>query len=454
MRLLLVIFALASTTAGQTLTVHPSPPTSPALRYELLRIPARSHEGNAAIEYFRAASAQASVEEAEDAALLELVDLPLDELRDPAKLARVEAALGGALDNLRRAERASHCDWQVVMSDGIGVTLPELSQLRRVARLVGIRARILAAGGRYDEALASIALLIRMGHDLGDGTTLIQALVGIAVVQLALERVQELIQQPGAPNLYWALTDLPSVPVDLRRALRFERHFFDFEFPELQAVIDGTVPARDAPRVVEEIERKLRHLVSVPGEPALGGAAWNLAAMAISTYPKAKAQLIARGMTEEEVEALPVAYVALRHTLVRYMELRDEQFRWFGLPTHQAFEGLARSEHQFEAAMAGRDGYPFTLLLPALHRSMEAAAVQERYLAALRLAEALRLHAHERGSLPSDLLQVTAAPIPFNPMTGAPFAYELSGGEAIITGASPPGTRKPSLELRIRIAKP
>ena len=45
-----------------------------------------------------------------------------------------------------------------------------------------------------------------------------------------LGRVEELIQAPGSPNLYWALTDLPRPLLDLRKALQGEKLITDAEF--------------------------------------------------------------------------------------------------------------------------------------------------------------------------------------------------------------------------------
>ncbi len=47
--------------------------------------------------------------------------------------------------------------------------------------------------------------------------------VGISVVHLGLVRLEEMVQQPGCPNLYWALADLPCPLVDLRKGVQGDR---------------------------------------------------------------------------------------------------------------------------------------------------------------------------------------------------------------------------------------
>ena len=48
-----------------------------------------------------------------------------------------------------------------------------------------------------------------------------------------LDRVEELISQPGAPNLYWALTALPRPLVSMREALETEQRMGENMVPEL-----------------------------------------------------------------------------------------------------------------------------------------------------------------------------------------------------------------------------
>jgi len=63
-----------------------------------------------------------------------------------------------------------------------------------------------------------------------------------------------------------------------------------------------------------------------------------------------------------------------------------------------------------------------------------------RDLAALRVLEALRLYAAcHNGQLPKRLSDLDGVPLPNDPMTGQPFAYQLSGGEAVLSSPAPPG---------------
>ncbi len=57
-----------------------------------------------------------------------------------------------------------------------------------------------------------------------------------------LGRCEELIAQPGAPNLYWALSSLPSPVIDFRHEIDNERKLCENMIPELAEAADGPAP--------------------------------------------------------------------------------------------------------------------------------------------------------------------------------------------------------------------
>jgi hypothetical protein len=69
--------------------------------------------------------------------------------------------------------------------------------------------------------------------------------------------------------------------------------------------------------------------------------------------------------------------------------------------------------------------------LGPLSSTRAAQARVQREFAVLQLLEALRIHAAANGGrLPEKLADVTEVPVPEDPVTDAPFDYELSGGIA------------------------
>jgi hypothetical protein len=64
----------------------------------------------------------------------------------------------------------------------------------------------------------------------------------------------------------------------------------------------------------------------------------------------------------------------------------------------------------------------------------------DRKIAALRTIEALRLYAAAHGGqLPDRLAEVTAVPMPIDPVTGRPFEYTRKGDTATLEGPPPEG---------------
>ncbi len=115
-------------------------------------------------------------------------------------------------------------------SSAISMMLPNLSYMRFVAKLLVVDAKRLAADGKHDEALDSCITVMRAGSHVGDGVTIIQNLVGIAIWRLGSECVLDMVLRGSLSSkqlrkvlvLYNGLADrVPSV----QRAIASERVF-------------------------------------------------------------------------------------------------------------------------------------------------------------------------------------------------------------------------------------
>jgi hypothetical protein len=72
-----------------------------------------------------------------------------------------------------------------------------------------------------------------------------------------------------------------------------------------------------------------------------------------------------------------------------------------------------------------------------MSKVQNASARQERRFAALRVIEALRLHAAANGgNLPDKLDAITEVPLPIDPITGKPFEYTRTDDQAVLLGPS------------------
>src|SRR5205085_1656341 len=117
-----------------------------------------------------------------------------------------------------------------------------------------VRFRAEVAGRHFDDALRTAKTMFALGRHLGDHPTEVADLVGLWVAHLGLGTLEEMVQQPGCPNLYWALTDLPCPLVDLRKGVQGDRTLVA---ADLRSLHD------DAPMTETEIEEFVSHLSGV-----------------------------------------------------------------------------------------------------------------------------------------------------------------------------------------------
>ena len=146
-----------------------------------------------------------------------LKELPAQELRDYG---------GFALSQADWAARLDTPDWQILLklkADGIGLLLPDVQELRPLAGALKVRFRAEVALGRFDDAIRTAKTMFAMSRHLGEHPTLIGNLVGFAVANTAIGPLEEMLEQPGCPNLYWALTNLPDPLVPLDKGMEGER---------------------------------------------------------------------------------------------------------------------------------------------------------------------------------------------------------------------------------------
>jgi hypothetical protein len=275
-----------------------------------------------------------------------------------------------------------------------------------------------------------------MGRHVAQGQTLVNGLVGLAIVEMMSKRVEDWCQQPGAPNLYWALTWLPQPVVDMSPGVEFEMNAVYLSYPDLRN-LDTAKRSPDEWR--ELLEKMVDRTVRWGGTQGSMPPQLVATAAALRGYPMAKRALIAWGRSAAEVEAMPVAQVIMIYTTATYEELRDDVFKWFAMPYPEARGWAAEAETSLRgAALENREVLPIAgVLLPATEAVRLAQVRRDRTIAMLRIIEAIRLHgaAHER-RLPDVLAEIKEVPVPTDPMTGKPFLYQRAGGTAILE--SPP----------------
>jgi hypothetical protein len=285
-------------------------------------------------------------------------------------------------------------------------------------------------------------------------------LIGVAIAQLMTDRVTGLLQIPKAPNLYWALTDLPRPFISLREAMQAERLMVTALFPLQESAVD----IRTTPLSTQQLQNILDRILKAADVPSSGDkTAMQLALIAITSkcYPEAKRFLLSQGKSPDVVEAMPRFQVVLLFAFAEYNRLFDEMVKWQGLPYWQARPGLDKAVEgvKAEKVKAGElERVPLgALLIPAVERVFFATTRTDRKIAALRCIEAIRLYAagHD-GKLPGALSDITEVPIPIDPVTGKEFEYKLDDGKALLSAPPPQGEKPYSgnhLKYELTLAK-
>jgi len=398
----------------------------------------------------------------------------MDEPLTASTKQNVQKFLGGfdrIFEELRRAAHRETTDWSWRLKDVSGVKaisflLPEVQEMRQLARLIALKAKLEIANKRYDDAVETLQMGYKLAQDVAVPPTLINDLVGVAIAEIMNEQVRAVIASPDSPNLYWALSRLPRPMIDMRPALEYEMSLPMKLFPSLKNAETADHSPQEWGRILTDAFLKLGringNLAGVSSQSRLQ-AGLGMTALALKGYPRAKRDLIEWGYDPERVEAMPVGQVITIHQARTYRYMYQEMMKWAHLPYHLARDGARKSEEKlkregyFGPFGRGREIIPLArLLLPATAQAQHAGARLDTRLAGLQALEAIRMYAagHE-GKLPATLSDIRAVPVPRNPLNTEPFPYRFAAGKAVLQIPAPPGQpARAGWRFEITIRKP
>ena len=243
-----------------------------------------------------------------------------------------------------------------------------------------------------------------------------------------------MLGQPGCPNLYWALTNLPVPFVPLRTGVEGERTIVLAEFRDLDDARPMS-PGQIA-KFIAHMDMILKDDPAAKLEKGLRGSL-DARIKDEGTVAAARRRLAGGGLPEDRLKRFPPEQVLLLDERREYEVRRDDVMKLMTLPFWEAEAQEAR------AAQVKRPPALFAeALVPAMKAVRRAQARIDQRIALLRHVEALRLHAAEHdGKLPAKLAEVSV-PLPNDPVTGKPFRYELIGATAHVRGSPPAGAEK------------
>src|SRR6516162_8194917 len=316
--------------AGETvirLNVRPMAAPVPALKYQLLPELSELNPGNAAQNYLKCFMEQRRFFYGKEAVAdrarylaMTLSELPAEQLRTYG---------GSALKQADWAARLDTVDWQnlqQIQTAGIGIERWEPGPLQVLAAALQVRFRGEVAGKHFDDAVRTAKTMFALSRHLGEHPSAIANMVGLWVAHLSLSTLEEMIQQPGCPNLYWALTDLPCPLVDLRKGVQGERTLMAAEL----RVIRDDIPMTEAE--METFVSRLFGTLSFAREQT-GRAPQNMRKglqgrlKDSEKVRAARRRLIDAGCSEALVNRLPPMQVILLDDKREYEVCRDERMK-------------------------------------------------------------------------------------------------------------------------------
>lgn len=428
------------------LALAPAELPKPSLTYRLLPDQGDLVAGNAAALYYRSLAMFV-----ENSRLLqdlrgehwsEWLTMSLQEL--PRQ--EVKASLDAARSFLREVETAAkrrQCDWELDgRPEGLALLLPEVQAFRLIGMVLAVKVRYEIAEGNFHEALQALQVGFSLARHLGQGPTLIHGLVGMAILNQLIGPLEELLQQPGSPNLYWALTVLPRPYFDFGHALQEEKTMLDRMLPDWKRLNEGPM----TPAQVEALQVRLRHRLDDFGlRRPTPQELQNQAVLEAAALVEAKKGLRDQKFPAERLQAMPAYQIIALHAWREYHQTWDEYVKWVHVANFWREPEYHKATKKFEEAVARLDLLFFRKLLSGLGlapdpltKVYKGSARLERRFAALRCLEGVRAYAagHE-GNLSPRLQDITEVPVPLDPITGQAFEYKVEGKKARLAGLQP-----------------
>lgn len=413
------------------LTLHPAGEPSPVLQHRLLPPLSETRPGNAAVFYGKIRSEMDHFfqQEGFHQNLYDLLSADAQTLKS-SDLAQQMGTNPRLTYYHHLAAQCRSCDWQLPIDDAPLATmiLPEIQEARFLSQWSLVAARYQAATGDFSKALVSFQDAMAYGRNVGSPPTLtVNYLVGSSIHSSLLQQLHFFVQQPGAPNLYWALSTLPAPLIDDESVWELEAELLQRTFPFLNDLESDQFSREYWDQALQQVIDFARENWSTPfarSRPLTE------TVLLIRAYPKAVQVLKNQGLADARIQQMPVSRAILYAAFLEYQIQRDQLFRWCMMSqTDLEVQERLRAEKERQAQQEDGvlpDLFSQWFVSDNVHQTQRRI---QRERDVLRVIEAIRLHGH----LPKTLDEITEVPIPKDPETQQSFEYRLQGNTAYLT---------------------
>lgn len=330
--------------------------------------------------------------------------------------------------------------------------LEDVQLARDLARLLMIKARIHLADRDFKRTSECVLIGNRLAYLMGQGESVIQRLVGSALQAMMRLIVEEMIQTPGCPNLYWAIATVPQPLITIRRSVELELDAVHRAFPALrQAATAGWSDAEAEQRWIEMMQQ----LHELSGSNSDAENRNPLLAVDYSDFvPPAQQRLKASGISDDQLQQMAPASIVMADTANELDRLIDDNRKALLIPGPQKSLLMQVNEAGIQTAVrfhkeSGLDdtrpsaaGLFAAALFPSIRQLDAAADRSPTMFRRLMTLEAIRHHAAvHQGELPDSLDDLKTLPSVFAFSTEEPFEYriEKNGDQAtaVLSGKIP-----------------
>lgn len=446
---------LPGTTQETTITITPQRVSVPAFQYQLLPPLKERVTGNAVMSYYRCLAPdslawfmrektsersyawlelpyeQAARREPQAAIHQKKSDDDVEETVLPLTRNDLSFMLKlNVLNEIDVAARRTHAEWEYLeklKDSGFNILLPEVQGIRILSSILQIRARLQLMDSNYTASIHHLQSGLAMARHMNETNLVIGTLTGNSIARNMSKVMFEWIQQPGSPNLYWAISDLPRPYFDLRKAFAGDRLAVQNMFINFQLLNERILPLDEVKRLVEDKLKSSMRMFGNQGEASL-------TIMIARDYPKAKVWLKDKGWSDQKIESVTATQAALLYAYSRQELVADEFQKVLLLPPKEQLKQAEAISRQL-----GNSAHELSTLLgmfysPSTPQILLSLYDLEREWTLMQCIEAIRHYAavHD-GKLPANWAAIADLSIPHDPFTGEHLGYEVFNDHAVIT---------------------